>query len=93
MDTQTTAGLDLSKWRDSLLATLYRRVIGKAERMIKVYDHEETAELTSTLNELKKGIVLAWENLILSALCLIAIKLPEWSSINSASARTQSSDR
>jgi len=60
-------GLDLSAWKDHEKAKDYRRFINKADRLAKVHG-EDAQDLTSAANELKKAMVLNWEDDILKHL-------------------------
>jgi len=56
--------LDLSKWKDAPGAKKYRQVINKADRLVKVHGHEMASEVEAAANELKKALVLEWEETI-----------------------------
>jgi molecular chaperone DnaK len=68
VDTQAAGkNLDLSEWSKSPAAKKYRQLINKAERLVKAYDDEaEGAALLA--NELKKGIVLEWDGVVLDSI-------------------------
>jgi len=62
--TQMGSSLDLSKWKDDHSAKKYRQIINKAERLIKIHGDKITAEIKFTADELKKAIVMKWEDSI-----------------------------
>ena len=60
-------GLDLSAWKDHPKAKDYRRFINKADRLAKIHG-EDAQDLTSAADELKKALVLGWEDEVLRGL-------------------------
>ena len=56
--------LDLSKWKNAPGARIYRQIISKAERLVKVHGNEAAGEIESAANELKKALVMDWDNVI-----------------------------
>jgi uncharacterized protein YbaA (DUF1428 family) len=55
--------LDLSKWKDSPAAWKYRKIIHKAERLVKVHGGAEDVEAAA--DELKKALIMNWDNAII----------------------------
>ena len=66
----TTVGekLDLSEWKNSELVSKYRRLINKADRMLKLHELEDVASFDAALTELKKALVLNWDLDIIESL-------------------------
>jgi len=60
--------LDLSKWKEAANVKKYRQLINKADRLIKLYENDETEEIESAANELKKALVLGWDDNVTEAL-------------------------
>jgi molecular chaperone DnaK len=68
LDTSETVNLDLSAWKEAAGAKMYRRGINKAERLIKVNPIEDTVDLANAVDALKKGLILGWDEHVLSSL-------------------------
>jgi len=66
--TQMGRNLDLSAWKDAPAAVKYRKVIAKAERLIKIHGEEAADEIDSCLDELKKALVMGWEKTVVERL-------------------------
>ena len=62
---QMGKNLDLSKWKSVPCAKRYRLVINRAERLVKIYGNEKTADVAAAANELKKALVMNWEDTII----------------------------
>ena len=56
--------LDLSKWKDARGAPRYRKTINKAERLVKVHGIASAGVVDAAANELKKALVMNWEEAI-----------------------------
>jgi molecular chaperone DnaK len=56
--------LDLSTWKNKPEARKYRQIINKAERMIKIYGPELAWGVETAANELKKALIMNWEQVI-----------------------------
>lgn len=63
---QMGKNLDLSKWKDASAAWKYRKIISKAERLVKVHDGAEDIEAAA--DELKKALVMNWDDAIIEKL-------------------------
>ena len=57
--------LDLSQWKDAPKARKYRQVISKAERLITIHGSETADHIEAAADELKKALVMDWEQAIL----------------------------
>jgi len=62
---QMGKNLDLSQWMDARNARKYRQLISKAERLVKVHGNETADRVDSAADELKKALVMDWEQVIL----------------------------
>jgi len=62
---ETGKNLDLSKWKDAEAAKKYRKLINKADRLVKVHGEDKAEDLILAADELKKGIVLGWDEFVL----------------------------
>jgi molecular chaperone DnaK len=62
---QMGKNLDLSKWKNSPAARNYRQLINKAERLVKVHDKENARDVDAAVNELKKALVMNWDEPII----------------------------
>ena len=60
--------LDLSKWKEVTDARTYRKIINKAERLVKVHGKEASCVVDAAANELKKALVMGWEAAIIGKL-------------------------
>ena len=60
--------LDLSKWEEMPAARQYRRIIHKADRLVKIHGGENAGDVEAAANELKKALVMHWEPAILGKL-------------------------
>ena len=56
--------LDLSKWQEAQNAHKFRRYIKKAERLAKICGEDDAEDILSLTNELKKSLVMGWEDSI-----------------------------
>ena len=65
--------LDLSKWKNTKHARNYRAIISKAERLCKVHGKEAAADITAAADELKKALVMEWEDIIIERMKNILI--------------------
>jgi molecular chaperone DnaK len=65
---QMGKNLDLSQWKDSPAARKYRQIINKAERLIKVHENDDTADVEAAANELKKALVMRWDEPVIEQL-------------------------
>jgi len=61
---QMGKNLDLSKWKDAPAARRYRQIIVKAERLVKVHGKEAAADIEAAADELKKALVMEWDEVI-----------------------------
>jgi molecular chaperone DnaK len=66
--TQMGKNLDLSKWKDVSNAREYRKIINKAERLIKVHGVEASENVEAAANELKKALVMNWGDAVIEKL-------------------------
>jgi molecular chaperone DnaK len=62
---QMGKNLDLSKWKDFPNARKYRHIIQKAERLVKVHGNAATDFVEAAANELKKALVMNWDDSII----------------------------
>jgi len=62
---QMGKNLDLSKWKDSSAAWKYRKIINKAERLVKIHDGEAAEDIVAAADELKKALVMNWDDAII----------------------------
>jgi molecular chaperone DnaK len=60
--------LDLSKWKEAPEARLYRQIINKSERLIKIHGQEAADSVEAAADELKKALVMNWEHAIIEKL-------------------------
>jgi molecular chaperone DnaK len=65
---QMGKNLDLSKWKDAQGARKYRQLISKAERLVKVHDNEASDSVEAAANELKKALIMNWDNDVIEKL-------------------------
>jgi molecular chaperone DnaK len=63
---QMGKNLDLSKWKDVPGAKEYRKIINKAERLVKIHGGAESVEAAA--NELKKALVMNWDDAVIERL-------------------------
>jgi molecular chaperone DnaK len=63
---QMGKNLDLSKWKDVPGAREYRKIINKAERLVKIHGGAESVEAAA--NELKKALVMNWDDAVIERL-------------------------
>jgi hypothetical protein len=63
---QSGKNIDLDAWKNHPLVIEFRKTINKADRLIKL--HEDTKELQTAVERLKKGLVLKWDYEILISL-------------------------
>ena len=59
--------MDLSSWKKAEAVNNYRKIINKADRLCKLHG-VNAAEVEQAANELKKGLILNWDNEILMKL-------------------------
>ena len=59
--------MDLSEWKNADAVSKYRKIINKADRLIKLHG-EDADEVEVAVNELKKGLILNWDDEILKSL-------------------------
>ena len=57
--------LDLSKWKDSPKARKYRQIISRADRLVAVHGNEVADMVESAADELKKALVMDWDQAVL----------------------------
>jgi len=62
---QMGKNLDLSTWKDAPAARKYRQVITRAERLVKVHGKEAASGIEEAADELKKAIVMEWDEVII----------------------------
>jgi len=62
---QMGKNLELSQWKDAPKARKYRQIISKAERLITVHGSETADRVEAAADELKKALVMDWEQVIL----------------------------
>ena len=60
--------LDLSKWKDAAQASRYRQIINKADRLVKVHGNSSAGDIEAAANELKKALVMGWNQVIVEKL-------------------------
>jgi len=65
---QMGKNLDLSKWKDVPDAREYRKIINKAERLVKVHGVEAAGVVEAAANELKKALVMKWDDAVIEKL-------------------------
>jgi molecular chaperone DnaK len=65
---QMGKNLDLSKWKDVPEARKYRQIINKAERLVKVHGYEASGNVRAAADELKKALVMNWDDAIIEKL-------------------------
>jgi molecular chaperone DnaK len=65
---QMGKNLDLSKWKDNPAAWKYRKIINKAERLEKVHGGEAAEDIEAAACELKKALVMNWDDAIIERL-------------------------
>ena len=56
--------MDLSSWKNADAVSKYRKILNKADRLVKLND-EDADEIKLAANELKKGLILNWDDKIL----------------------------
>jgi len=56
--------LDLSKWKEAHGAPRYRKIINKADRLVKVHGNVSARVVDAAANELKKALVMDWDEAI-----------------------------
>ncbi|MCL2285906.1 MAG: Hsp70 family protein [Firmicutes bacterium] len=59
--------MDLTAWKSADAVNKYRKIINKADRLIKIHG-EAADEIETAANELKKGLILNWDAGILEKL-------------------------
>ena len=64
---QMGKNLDLSKWKNSIYAKKTRQIINKSERLEKIHG-DEADYVKAAADELKKAIVMNWEEAIIEKL-------------------------
>ncbi|WP_461256898.1 Hsp70 family protein [Treponema sp. R80B11-R83G3] len=67
---QMGKNLDLSKWKNVPDARKYRHIINKAERLLKIYNNENSSEVKAAVNELKKALIMNWEDSVIDRLII-----------------------
>jgi len=65
---QMGKNLDLSKWKDVPGARNYRQIINKAERLVKIHGDEASSDVKAAADELKKALVMDWDNAVIEKL-------------------------
>jgi molecular chaperone DnaK len=65
---QMGKNLDLSKWKDTPFARKYRRILNKAERLVKVHGGEAAEDVEAAADELKKALVMNWDDAVIERL-------------------------
>ena len=60
--------LDLSKWKEASGAGKYRKIISRAERLVKVHGEDEADFVEAAADELKKALVMNWDDVIIEKL-------------------------
>jgi molecular chaperone DnaK len=61
---QMGKNLDLSKWKDVPGVREYRKIINKAERLVKVHGGEASSDVNAAADELKKALVMNWDDAV-----------------------------
>jgi len=68
---QMGKNLELSKWKDSPAAWKYRKIINKADRLVKIHGGEaveDIKDIEAAANELKKALVMKWDDAVIEKL-------------------------
>ncbi|MCL2558070.1 MAG: Hsp70 family protein [Treponema sp.] len=65
---QMGRNLDLSKWKESPGAQEHRRIIVKAERLIKIHGEKAADGIEAAADELKKALVMGWDRSVTESL-------------------------
>lgn len=55
--------LDLSAWKEAPNAKKYKQLINKADRLVKIHG-DDAEDIENASNELKKALVLGWDNAV-----------------------------
>ena len=62
--TEVGENMDLSTWKQSRLANKFRKIINKADRLIKVHP-DDSDDVRRAADDLKKGLILNWDEQVL----------------------------
>ena len=65
---QMGRNLDLSKWKEAPASRTYRKILNKAERLVKIHGYDLADDVDASADELKKALVMGWEEAILERL-------------------------
>jgi molecular chaperone DnaK len=65
---QMGKNLELSKWKEVPDAKKYRKIINKAERLVKVHGTEISGDVKAAVNEVKKALIMNWDDAVINKL-------------------------